>query len=97
MWLIDTVCAHDLVSIDDVLYTKDRLFALKKSLNFETANGSTMSTHAAPMYILEFREKIIPFVLKDTPAVLSIVERTMKKGYSFHWPAGKSPYFITPT
>eukprot|EP00972_Heterocapsa_arctica_P105637 15562995-Heterocapsa_arctica.AAC.1 len=49
------------------------------------------------MYISELREKITPFVLKDTPAVLSIGERTMLKGYSFHWPAGKNPYFVTPS
>eukprot|EP00972_Heterocapsa_arctica_P097626 14404954-Heterocapsa_arctica.AAC.1 len=48
------------------------------------------------MYISELHEIITPFVLKDTPAVLSIGERTMSKGYSFVWPAGKSPYFITP-
>eukprot|EP00972_Heterocapsa_arctica_P016745 2470955-Heterocapsa_arctica.AAC.1 len=55
-----------------------------------------MSTHAAPMYISELHEKITPFVLKNTPAVLSIGERTMTKGYSFTWPAGENPYFTTP-
>eukprot|EP00972_Heterocapsa_arctica_P048912 7206351-Heterocapsa_arctica.AAC.1 len=59
LWLIDTGCAHDLVSIDDVLFTGDRLYALKKSLTFETANGGTVSTHAAPMYISELHEHII--------------------------------------
>jgi hypothetical protein len=81
LWLIDTGCAHDLVSLEDVLHTRDRLYALNKHLTFETANGGTVSTHAAPMYISELKENIIPFVLKDTPAVLSIGERTMTKGY----------------
>eukprot|EP00972_Heterocapsa_arctica_P081899 12071006-Heterocapsa_arctica.AAC.1 len=46
------------------------------------------------MYISELHEKITPFVLKDTPAVLSIGEWTMTKGYSFIWPVGKNPYML---
>eukprot|EP00972_Heterocapsa_arctica_P057820 8529192-Heterocapsa_arctica.AAC.1 len=30
LWLIDTGCAHDLVSIGDVFNTGDRLYTLKK-------------------------------------------------------------------
>jgi hypothetical protein len=57
LWLVDTGCAHDLVSIEDILYTGDPLFTLSKALNFETANGGTVSTRAAPMYISELREE----------------------------------------
>eukprot|EP00972_Heterocapsa_arctica_P003077 456708-Heterocapsa_arctica.AAC.1 len=30
LWLIDTGCAHDLVSIDDAIHTGDTLFTLRK-------------------------------------------------------------------
>eukprot|EP00972_Heterocapsa_arctica_P107600 15851825-Heterocapsa_arctica.AAC.1 len=63
---------------------------------FQTANGLTVSTHSAPMRICEFGEDITPFVLQDTPAVLSVGDRTMNKGYTFVWPAYSNPYFVTP-
>eukprot|EP00972_Heterocapsa_arctica_P030475 4486860-Heterocapsa_arctica.AAC.1 len=84
LWLIDTGCAHDLVvSIDDIARTGDKLYMLKKNITFETANGGTISTHTARMNISELSENINPYVLKETPAVLSIGDRTMNKGYSF--------------
>eukprot|EP00972_Heterocapsa_arctica_P068348 10097448-Heterocapsa_arctica.AAC.1 len=63
---------------------------------FRTANGFTVSTHSAPMKIEELGEEIAPFVLQDTPAVLSVGDRDMNKGYTFVWPAYSSPYFVTP-
>eukprot|EP00972_Heterocapsa_arctica_P051909 7635273-Heterocapsa_arctica.AAC.1 len=41
LWLIDTGCAPDLVSIDDVIHTGDKLYELKEHFTFETANGGT--------------------------------------------------------
>ena len=35
--------------------------------------------------------------MASTPAVLSIGRRCMDYGYEFRWPAGKLPYFITPS
>eukprot|EP00972_Heterocapsa_arctica_P083954 12368317-Heterocapsa_arctica.AAC.1 len=63
---------------------------------FQTANGCTFSTHSAPMRIQELDEEIFPYVLKDTPAVLSVGDRTMNKGYTFVWLAYSNPYFVTP-
>ncbi len=45
----------------------------------------------------ELNEDIEPFVMASTPAVLSIGRRCMDFGYEFRWPAGKLPYFITPS
>eukprot|EP00972_Heterocapsa_arctica_P046207 6816637-Heterocapsa_arctica.AAC.1 len=63
---------------------------------FQTANGLTVSTHSAPMRIEDLGEEISPFVLQETPAVLSVGDRTMNKGYAFVWPAYSNPYFVTP-
>ena len=39
---------------------------------------------------------IEPYILKDTPSVISVGDRTMNKGCSFLWTAGRNPYWITP-
>ena len=37
-----------------------------------------------------------PYILDETPAVLSVGVRCMEQGYSFVWPADSKPYFIRP-
>eukprot|EP00972_Heterocapsa_arctica_P067229 9922298-Heterocapsa_arctica.AAC.1 len=41
LWLIDTGCAHDLVSLADITRSGDRLRPLTENVNFQTANGAT--------------------------------------------------------
>eukprot|EP00972_Heterocapsa_arctica_P087160 12851866-Heterocapsa_arctica.AAC.1 len=65
-------------------------------MSFQIANGLTVSTHSVPIRIEELGEEISPFVLQDTPDVLSVGDRTMNKGYTFAWPAYSNPYFVTP-
>ena len=36
-------------------------------------------------------------VMKDSPCVLSLGKRCMEEGYSFEWPAGKSPVIMAPS
>eukprot|EP00972_Heterocapsa_arctica_P018776 2776158-Heterocapsa_arctica.AAC.1 len=83
LWLTDAGCAHDLVSLAGIARSGDRLCPLTEHSNFQTANGGTISTHTAPMQIAELSEHINPYVLKESPAVLSIGDRIMNKGYSF--------------
>ena len=52
------------------------------------ANGDTPSTHVAPIFFSEFNETIEPYVLKETPSVISVGDRTMSKGCSYVWKAG---------
>ena len=35
-------------------------------------------------------------VMPETPSVISVGERCLDHGYSFHWPAGKTPYLLLP-
>ena len=44
----------------------------------------------------ELKETVQPFVLDETPTVLSVGRRCMKMGYSFHWICGKLPFMIMP-
>eukprot|EP00972_Heterocapsa_arctica_P104160 15350395-Heterocapsa_arctica.AAC.1 len=77
--LVDTGCARDLVRAADVSRSGDKLRRLDDNVNFQTANGGTISTHSAPMEIEELDKHINPYVLKETPAVLSVGDRTMNK------------------
>ena len=60
------------------------------------ANGPVWATSTLPLQGTALLEEMNPYVMEQTPAVLSIGRRCMKDGYSFHWPASTSPYFITP-
>ena len=96
LWLVDTGCGHDLVSRTNVKLSGGETRRLEKAVIFQTANGDTPSTHVAPISFQELNETIEPYVLKETPSVISVGDRTMNKGCSFVWKAGCNPYLITP-
>ena len=95
-WLSDTSCGYDLVSRKHVSKIADRIKQSGNPLTFSTANGTTKADEDIFLHLDELDEDIEPFVLPSTPAVLSIGRRCLDHGYSFRWPAGKLPYFITP-
>ena len=96
LWLVDTGCSHDLVSSTKVKLSGGEARRLEKAVIFQTANGDTPGTHVAPISFRELNETIEPYVLKETPSVISVGDRTMNKGCSFVWKAGCNPYLITP-
>ena len=92
---MDTGCAHDLVNKAMAEgYGKERL---DRPYAFTTANGSVMSYQTVPMHSKMMGGNINPYLLSDTPAVLSIGRRCMEEGYSFIWNANEAPYLQTPT
>eukprot|EP00972_Heterocapsa_arctica_P006854 1002935-Heterocapsa_arctica.AAC.1 len=58
LWLIDTGCAHDLASIAHIARSGDKLCSLTDHVNFQTANGGTVSNHTAPVQISGISERI---------------------------------------
>ena len=96
LWLVDTGCGHDLASITNVKLSKGETKRLEHAITFQTASGDTPSTHVAPIFFSELNETIEPYVLKETPSVMSVGDRTMHKGCSYIWKAGCNPYLITP-
>jgi hypothetical protein len=64
---------------------------------FSTANGPVWASSTLPLQGVALMEEINPYVMESTPAVLSIGRRCMVHGFSFHWPAYKSPYFTKPS
>jgi hypothetical protein len=49
------------------------------------------------MYSKAMGGRINPYLLSETPSVLSIGRHCMEEGYSFIWNANELPYLVTPT
>jgi hypothetical protein len=96
LWLIDTGCGHDLVSMKDLGVDMANILVADRPLPFNTANGKTKATEQAPLYCAELDEELLPDILGSAPAVLSVGKRCMHLGYSCIWLAGQKPYFVTP-
>ena len=96
LWLVDTGCGHDLISESDVLKLKKWVKKAKFPITFITANGTTHADKVVELFVKEFGETIEPYLLKSSPAVVSVGFRCMNLGYTFIWPPGSSPYFISP-
>ena len=97
LWLVDTgCCGHDLVSATSAKLSKGKKRTLEIQVTFQTATGDAPSTHSPQTFSKELNEMVEPFILKDTPSVIPAGGRTMNKGCSFLWIAGRNPYWITP-
>ena len=85
---MDAGCGHDLIGKSkaaslgvDIVQDKDEIVS---------ANSATSTSDSIKHYVNEQ-----PFVLDETPTVLSIGRRCMKICF-FHWICGKLPFMITP-
>ena len=96
LWLVDTGCGHDLVSREHARALKRGVKRASKPIQFATANGSTDATEVLELFINEFNQEIEPYILENSPDVISVGMRCMKYGFSFIWPSGSPPYFIIP-
>ena len=95
-WLMDTGCAYDLISQKLVGEGPTRPISKSEVITFATANGKVKSCEMALFACEELNTMVEPYVLKETPSVLSIGRRCMDMGYSFHWEAGRNPVLVTP-
>ena len=86
-WIMDTGCGSDLISkVED---HKLRRSKAKCPIRFQTTNDNTKGMEVVTVNIVEIDEIVEPYVLPDTPSVLSIGRRCMREGYHFVWLAGK--------
>ena len=96
LWLVDTGCGHDLISKADIAKLKKFIRQAERPITFITANGQTYANEVVDVFLQEFGDKISPYILNNTPAVVSVGFRCMEMGCSFVWPSGQDPYFILP-
>jgi hypothetical protein len=95
-WLVDTGCGYDLVSQNEIGLIKRFVSKAKVPITFHTANGPTRTENIASIHVRELDENITPYVLDNTPPVLTVGSRCMEMGYTFVWPTSQDPYFIRP-
>ena len=57
-------------------------------ISLATANGSTRADEVADVKVDALHKPFTPYILEETPAVLSVGVRCMEQGYSFVWPTG---------
>ena len=79
--LMNTGCGHDLIG-----RTRAKSFGIdiahaNGEIVFQTANRTTSTSDTMKYFVDALKETAQPFVLEETPTVLS--------GYSFHWISGK--------
>ena len=95
-WLMDTGRGHDLIGRSKAASLGVDIVQDKDEIVFQTANGTTSTSDSSKYYVNELKETVQPFVLEETPTVLSIGRRCVKMGHSFHLICGKLPFMITP-
>ena len=96
-WLVDSGSESDLVSkgmLRDVDAKNCR--AAEHPISLITANGSTEANEVADVKLSALPETVQPYVLDQTPAVLSVGTRCADQGYSFVWPANGNPILVRP-
>ena len=95
-WLADTGCGHDLIGARVANSCGLPVVVGRPPPSFDTAGGPAQAQAQVRVRIDSIGETAEPWVLEDCPPVASIGRRCQNNGFSFIWPAGKSPYFITP-
>ena len=72
MWLVDTGCGYDLVSMREVALMKRFVEKARHTITFRTANGPTVTEDVANVYVKELDEHITPYILNNSPPVLTV-------------------------
>jgi hypothetical protein len=94
--LVDTECGYDLVSKRETGLIKRFVRKAKVPITFHTANGPTRTENVANIHVRELAENITPYVLENTPPVLTVGYRCLEMVYIFMWRTAQEPYFIRP-
>ena len=98
-FIIDTGCGFNLIAaryVEDA-HAMSKIKRLSSPIALNTAGGlskalGTVSVECSHMPGGSFECLVMP----ETPSVISVGERCLDHGYSFHWPAGKTPYLLLP-
>jgi hypothetical protein len=94
-WMVDSGSGHDLVSHSDAKGMSTR--EIPAPIVFHTANGTTTTKHVVPMEIRALGTEVEPYLLQDTPPVISFGRRCEVDGWAFHWePYSSNPTWVTP-
>ena len=98
-FIVDTGCGMNLMALKylENAGATSRVNPLKVPITLNTAGGPSRAVGTVSVACEKLHEgKFDSVVMPETPNVLSVGERCMDHGYSFHWPAGKNPYLVLP-
>ena len=93
-WIGDTGSAQDLIAERDLQHLK--AYESEQPINIMTANGPSSADKQCDVDVPSIAISAKPYVLPDTPSVLSIGQRCMEQGFDFIWRACTRPYLKTP-
>ena len=93
-WIADTGSANDLVSREMV--NRNEVFESSKPVSLLTANGVFQANDQANLDIPLLGITAKPYVLDDSPAVISVGQLCIDHDWSFIWPSNDTPYFKKP-
>ena len=96
-WIADTGSAQDLVSQGEL--PDDYGYYSSNPIRMMTANGESSSMKQGKVFVPRLCKTVDPYLVKSTPAVLSVGMRCIDDGYDFIWKGskGEDPYFIGGT
>ena len=96
--IADAGSEEDLISRSDLeVHFKDKAKKIPSSpVSLITANGPVDADTKHEVYIEALKNSLQSVELPSTPAVCSVGKKCMEQGFSFHWPTGEAPYFISP-
>ena len=84
-WLFDSGSGLDVIGLDALSDYLDYLFEAEVPITVWTANGKTIAKYQVRIFIEALNEVVTPYVLKDSPNLLSIGKRTEKFGWGVQW------------
>ena len=90
-WIADTGSAQDLFSQSMLGEVKE--FKSDRPINMITANGPNYADKQCKVRVPSINTTAEPYVLPDSPSVVSVGQKCMEEGFDFVWRANCRPYF----
>ena len=90
-WIADTGSAQGLISESVLAEVKE--FKSERPINMITANGPNYADKQCKVRVPSISTTAEPYVLPDSPSVLSVGQKCMEEGFDFVWRANCRPYF----
>ena len=98
LWIFDSGCGFDMCTEDKIKHLMKYILPAEPQ-EFNTANGPYESSEVVSLSFRmgNVRYDARPYLMEDTPSVLSMGMRCMNEGFCFIWIKGFDPCVITPT
>ena len=97
LWIFDSGCGRDLVALG-LAKMYENMYRLQDPIRLHTANGIVCTSLALPLQctIGKSSYEATPYLLENTPSVLSMGVRCARQGFAFIWLPYMCPCLVTP-